>query len=351
MSGIFQGDIIIKTAIELTIQEMKENPYLVDHMFSDLTSINYIMAKYGQKQIDSCKEWLSKVNIEVYMYKRKDKDRYPCITVEMGSSNEKSEMKHLADDSSDTITLLPKQIGKPIPYIVKPFTPAGYNQVTGLISIPASVDISGVVPGQIIVNPDNGQGFQIMSVQANQIGIQPGTYFKATRLGVVPQHQYYVARIGHIFTQDIYNIGCHGNGDAQTCLWLWSIALYGILRYKESLFEALGFTESFVQNNNPDLNEFFTTAGGEEVWSRYITISGQVEQTWIKSPKRIIESVVLQDTNSAATTPGNLEGYVGGLKILSNLDTPMQHRNDTNWWTDADPADLSLDDPEDVNES
>ena len=35
---------------------------------------------------------------------------------------------------------------------------------------------------------------------------------------------------------------------------------------------------------------------GENVYSRFITISGQVENTWVKAPKRIIESINLKNT-------------------------------------------------------
>lgn len=307
---------------------MRKNPYLIDDMLSSLTSIPYLANKFGLKQVKACKEWLANNQIDIYMYKRKDRDRYPCITIEMGNSNEKIEMKHLADESSETVTLVPNQIGKPIPYVVKPFTPVGYDPSAGTVEVGVDTDISTVVAGQILVDPSNGNGYQILEVLGKNLFIQPGLIIKSSQFGIVPQFQYYTARVGHIFTQDTYNIGCHGNGDPQTTLWLWSIALYGILRYKETLFEALGFTESYVQNNNPDLNEAFSTPGGEEVWSRYITITGQVEQTFLKSPRRLLESIVLRE---------NLpDGFEGGIKIMSNLDSPAILDPEEETWLTVD---------------
>jgi hypothetical protein len=39
---------------------------------------------------------------------------------------------------------------------------------------------------------------------------------------------------------------------------------------------------------------------GENVYSRFITISGQVENTWVKAPKRIIESINVADNDGSA---------------------------------------------------
>ena len=56
-------------------------------------------------------------------------------------------------------------------------------------------------------------------------------------------------------------------------------------------------------------------------------MTGQVENNWIKSPRRTIESVVLREkTNS---------GFTGGIKILSNLDAPeFIDKENENWYTE-----------------
>src|SRR4051812_42516429 len=100
--AIFQSDLTIKMAIELGLQEMKDNPWLIDDMLGDAISNPYLKDKYGQKQIDACKEWLKNNQIDIYMVDRTDRDRYPCITVTLGTSNEKMEMRTLDEQSSDS---------------------------------------------------------------------------------------------------------------------------------------------------------------------------------------------------------------------------------------------------------
>lgn len=343
MSGIFQGDILIKMAIELGMDDMRKNPWLIDHMLSDLVNISYVADKYGRKQIDACKEWFLNNNVDIYMRDLRDKDRLPCVTIGVDASNEKPDMKSMADQSTETMTLLPNEINKKIPYVIPPFTPTGYNADTGTISVDPSLPLQLVAPGMIVVNPANSQGFTVLSIAPNSILIEPGLQFQASQLGILPQYMFYKARVEHTFFNETYSIGCHAHGDAQNVLWLHSIVLYCILRYRESLLEANGFAESSVNSASLTPNPNYTGPGGAEAWMRRITIAGQVENSWVKSPKRIIENVTFaQNLN---------DEYVGGIKILSNLDAPpFIDKTQEAWYTDAESED-DPNDPEDQGES
>ena len=325
--GIFQGDIIIKNAIELGLEDMRKNPWLIDHMLEDLSQNTYFKNKYGQKQIEACKDWFLNNKIDIYMRHRKDKDQLPCITIAMAPNPEIESMKLMADQSTETIMLLPNKIGKPIPYIVRPFTPTSYDPNSGEVGIPSDItDLDTVAPGMVLVDPSTGNGYVIEEIVPNGIKIQAGVSIEATQLGIVPQYQYYTARIEHTFFQDTYQIGCHSHGEAQSVIWLWSIVLYSILRYKESLLEAQGFTQSTVSNSDLDINESWSSSVSEEVWSRFITLSGIVENSWIKTPQRIIEKISLREKAN------NSKGFVGGIKILSNT-TPdtIEQQSDKTW--------------------
>lgn len=327
MAGIFQGDIIIKAAIELGIEDMRKNPWLIDHMLSDLTSINYFTDKYGQKQVDACKEWFRNNQIDVYLRGRDDKDRLPCVTIQLGPSNEKPEMKTMADQSTEKTILLPNKIGKPIPYIVKPFVPTGYDEISGEVSVDPELDLSGVSEGMILVNPANGNGYKILDISENGLLIEPGMEIEATEFGIVPQFPFYEARVEHSFFDETYNIGCHAHGDPQTLLFLWSIVKYSILRYRESLLEANGFAESSISSAGPDFDQAFTTPGGEKAWSRFMNLNGQIENSWIKSPRRFIEVAALKKKVG--------DGFIGGISVISNTDPDIIDKSKVNWYTDT----------------
>lgn len=327
--GIFQLDLTIKTMIELGIEDMRTNPWLIDHMLQDCTDNQYLKDKYGKKQVDACKEWFANNQVDIYMRPRNDKDRMPCITITPGSSPEKGDMKHMADLSTEKIILMPNEIGKPIPYVVKPFVPAGYDQSTGIVGIdPNTKGLDVVTSGMILVNPENGTGYIIQDVTAAGIQIEVGIDLEAAQLAVVPQFPYYEARIEHSFFQESCDIGCYSHGDPQVCVWLHSIVLTALLRYRESLLEANGFAESMISSAPLIENPNYSGPDGEEGFVRTINLTGQVENTWIKSPRRFIEKVLLKER-----IPG---GFTGGIKILSNLDSPPFINKEEETWHTVD---------------
>ncbi|NJO48126.1 MAG: hypothetical protein HC840_00255 [Leptolyngbyaceae cyanobacterium RM2_2_4] len=333
--GIFQLDLTVKTAIELGIEDMRRNPWLIDHMLGDCLDNPYLKDKYGQKQIDACKEWFLNNQIDIYMRGRNDKDRMPMIAITPGPAPEKIDMKHMADQSTETLVLMPQQIGKPIPYIVKPFTPLGYDMSTGIVQVDDDVKgMSGVAAGMILVDPAQGQGFVIQDYDDQGIHIEPGIQLDASQLAVVPQYQFYKARVEHTFFQESCDISCYAHGDPQVALWLHSIALYSILRYRESLLEAQGFSESSVSNSPLMEDQYYQGADGEQAFVRSIQLSGQTEYSWIKSPRRVLETAFLREKTGAGSPA---PGYIGGIKILSNHETPdFIDKTAETWYTVQD---------------
>lgn len=324
--AIFQSDLSIKTAIQLGLDDIRKEDWLIDDILGDVLRNPYLADKYGQKQIDACKEWFKNNQVDIYMADRRDKDRFPCITITLGTGQEKDEMKHMADQSTEKVKLLPNNINKPIPYVVKPFSGFNYDPMTGIVTIPANTkNVEGIAAGMILVDPATGNGYVIEDVVSQGVVIESNLTITAQKLAVVPQHQFYEARVEHTFFQETYNIGIHSHGDPQVLLWLHSIVLYSILRYRESLLEAQGFTQSSLSSSDMMLGMLQAGEGGEQVYSRYITLTGMVENSWIKSPRRIIEKVALKEKDA--------NGYRGGIKILSNLDTPEIIDESTQIWT------------------
>lgn len=326
---LFNGDLIIKTAIELGLRDIRQNPWLINDILGQVTSDKHLKDAYGQKEVDACKTWFTSLKeIPVYMRYRRDKDQFPCVTIAMAGSYEKPEMKHMADTSTEVEILLPNQIGKPIAYIVPPFVPESYDSATGEIKISSDINLNNVHPGMILVNPDNGEGYIISYTESHSIFILPDLNAQFNKVGVVPQNQFYRARREHTFFQESYSIGCHVHGDPATLLWLHAIVTYCLLRYRESLLEARYFTESYFSNTDFAPNEAFNSPSGELVYSRYINLSGQVQVSWLKSPYRIIESIDIVDHDTVSGI-----GFKGGIKIISKKAPPFLDTEDDLWTT------------------
>ncbi len=333
---IFQTDALLKVLIEENLEQIKLNPWLIEQILWDFTHSQFLKTKYGDKQIKACLEWYQTNGINVFHQFVKDKMRFPAIAITLGSSTEVQELRTMGDVSQHTVGLAPTTVGQKIPYVVAPFVPYGYDPATGEVGVPQGIDIALVSAGMVLLNPVTGNGTPVVSIDGQNIFIKPGVELDASTLGVVPQYRYFQTRMGRSFFQETWNITCATN-DPQTLLWLHSIVIFGLLRYREFM-EHNGVLEITNFSSTDIFNADFSNAEGEEIYCRQITITNKVEQTWPRDLHKKIESVILRDTNPAAVTVSDPQGFVGGIRIVSNLTTPALEQNDQSWYT-VDEAD------------
>lgn len=329
--GIFPTDVFIKTLLEESIDDIKKNLWLLDHIMWDFTHNEFLRTKYGQKQVDAAKEWFATNNINVFHQYVKDKEKFPCIVLTLGSSQETQELRTLSDVSQETIGLTPTEVGQKIPYVLAPFIPYGYDPATGEVGVPEGLDVAPVSPGMILLNPTTGNGTPVLSINGQNIFIKPGVELDASSLAVVPQYRYFQSRLGRSFFQENWAITCATN-DVSTLLWLHMVVVYSLLRYREFM-EHNGILEITNLNSTDIFNSDFSNANGEEIYCRQVNISNKVEQKFVRDLHKKVESVILRDTNKEAVTVSNPEGFVGGIRVSSNLTTPALEQNDQVWYT------------------
>jgi hypothetical protein len=294
--AIFQGDVFFRRIIEVILQDMRENPWLVDDALSDFVCDPILSGIYGQKEIENAKKWLKDNEISILLPHRMDMERMPCITVSVGSNQEDKSLARLADQTPFIDTYEASDIGKTISYIVKPFTYISYNQADGFFEVPTNVDLAIIRPGMVAIDPDTGVGYEILETIGNGFFVPENAEFNGTKVGILPQYRVFRARREIATFQERITIGCHAHGDPNVALWLHTFVLYGLLRYREGVLESRNFQLSNLENSDMVRNSAFENIG-ENVYSRFIVLSGQVEHTWVKAPKRIIESVNLTNPN------------------------------------------------------
>jgi hypothetical protein len=332
---IFQTDVMLKTILEQTLEDIRKNIWLLDYILDQFTRNQFLKTRYGAKQITAAKEWFLNNNINVQLQFSKDKEKFPAIFLTLGSSNEVQDLRTMGDVDTTNLVLMPNLVGQPIPYVIKPFVPTNFDPSTGLVGVPLGTDIAVIAQGMVLVNPSNGNGFVIEGISDGQIQIQPGVEIDASQLGVIPQYRFFTSRLGRSFFEENWNITLATN-DPQTLLWLHSITVFGLLRYREFM-EHNGFDETHF-NSTDIFTHDFSRPDGEEIFCRQITMFGKVQQHFIRGLHRNIESILLRDIDPASVTPENPDGFVGGIKIVSNLNTPPLEENDTNWYTVETPS-------------
>jgi hypothetical protein len=330
MTGIFQTDALLKAVLEAAIDDVKQNLWLLDNILADFTDNPFLRTKYGKKQIDAAKEYFTNNGINIFLQFVKDKEKFPAIILTLGSSAEQQELRTMGDVDVENITLLPSQVGQKIPYVVPPFIPVGFDPATGTVTAPVGLDLGPVSAGMVLLNPTNGNGTPVLSVNGQNIMVQADLELDCSQFGIVPQYRYFQSRMGRSYFEENWNITIATN-DPQSLLWLHSIVVYTLLRYR-SFMEHNGLLEtSFTSTDifNPE----FSNAAGEEIYCRQITMKGKVQQQFIRDLHRKIESIVIRDKNPEAVTLEDPSGYVGGIRIVTNNETPPLQQNSQLWHT------------------
>lgn len=329
--ALFQGDVVVKLAMQIAIEDIKKNTWLIDDIFSDFVDNPILKEKYGQKEIERAREWILNNKINFYMKHRIDSEDFPAITISMGNSDEDKSLATLGDNTVCVEDLDPSEIGKPISFIVKRFKIVSYDQATGIIEVPENTEgFQYVGAGMVAVDPDTGDGYVIKGKAGiNGFAIEADSELNVDTLAIIPQHQLYRARRERIISQEQYNIGCHAHGDPAHLLFLFYIAKYALLRYREGLFEYNNFQLSNIHCTDMIKNEAFNA---DNVFSRFIILSGQVEESWIKSPFRVWEAFDFIDRGEAMEEVG--------IKIISNQDTlESSEESENDLWITIDTED------------
>jgi len=320
--SIFPGDLIIKTAIELALDDLRKNPWIIEDIFKVMVTNPYLKKKYGWKEVERAKEFLLNNNIPVYMKYRLDKQEFPSISIAINNSNEDKSLATLGDLDDCVEEYTPSQIGQPISYIVPPFIPSSYDKVSGIIEVPTDVEeYKYIGEGMVVASPTSGIGFVIIEKAGNNgFRIASGSDLPSGELAIVPRFQTYRARRERIISQETYHIGCHTEGDPSTLLFVHSAVKYCLLRYRESLLEFNGFELSTISSTDMIKNDAF---GAENIYSRFIVLSGQAVESWVKTPYRKIEAVDIIDRE---------EKFERGIQVISQ-DAPDGVGDDEIWTT------------------
>jgi len=278
-------------------------------MFSSFIENPILNKKYGWKEVARAKEFLLNNKINYYMKHRHDKMDFPCITIALGQSNEDKSLSTLGDVSTGVIDYNPSEIDKPIPYIIKPTNLLSYDPLTGIIEIGPNENYIYIEENMSAVDPATGNGYTILGKAGdNGFEIAKDLTINFDQIAVVPQYLTYRARMEKIISQETYNIGCHVSGDPAQMIFLFSLVKYALLRYREGLFEQYRFDLGTISSSDMIKNDAFEA---DNIYSRFVQLSGQVEEYWVKTPFRKFETVDMADTKDG------LRG--SGIKIIGNL--------------------------------
>lgn len=314
VQGIFQSDLIIRTAIVTGLADLRENPQLLDYVFASLPKDGLSFRVYGQQQVAAAKEWFLKTEIPVIMNTNLNNDKVPSITIGLSTSGESAAF--LGDTHYETSEKALDET--PINY-GGPFIPLRYIGDTGVVLMYPDFNFD-LFPG-MVARDEDGKEHVIQDIyDARTFAIEAGANANLGSIWFTSARGQKRVTLETAEFREAYEIGCHVFEPTHLA-WLSSIVVFILHRYKEELLEARGLTRTTVTVAPPTLNASFETS--QPVFTRMVNLAGFVMQTW---PKHFTGPVL---GSSSSFDEINQDGSVDpifedGIDVdLSDLDPDM----------------------------
>jgi hypothetical protein len=280
--GIFQADVIIRTAIVAALADMRKNPWLIDYAFASLPKDELTHKDYGAKSVSAAKEWFLKTKVPGVMVPRLNDAQVPCISIHLQSSEESEvtlgDVHYQATEANDSSW----------PTLTSSFNPVNYSAATGIMVVPQEIQNQLViVPGMILVDAVGKSHEIIDAFDDGSFSLSQGTVADFKDSVIRPARPAYITHLESVGYRETYQIGCHVGSEPVYLTWLHSLVCFALLRYKQAYLEARGFERSVFSSSDFSRNESFES---ELVFSRYINLTGSVRQYWPKEVKATITS-------------------------------------------------------------
>lgn len=289
--GIFQGDVILRSAVVEALRRLRDSPQLVDDVFRSLAEDHLTSADYGEKEMEQAKNWFLKTEIPVSMSWRLDEPKFPIISI---SQQESAEAENTLGDVHYVTS---EETEADWPAISGPFSPVSFSPSSGLMVIPQGpLGQLVLAPGMYIVDHDGRPHLVEEVLDDDTVSIAAGTVadFRGSILkGAKPR---LVTMVESANFRETYQIGCHVQGESFYLTWLHSVLTFALLKYRQELLEARGFERSSVVSSEFRRNGDFDQ---EIVYSRGITVTGYVRQYW---PKDVTEQIQATGTQVVVRT-------------------------------------------------
>ncbi|WNM70343.1 hypothetical protein [Myxococcus phage Mx1] len=276
--GIFQSDILIRTAVVQGLEELRRKPWLVDYVMAWLISDDLTRSQYGEEELQKAKSWLLNNNVTVSMSTRIDVPEMPCIGIELVDSAEQNatlgDIHYSPTEQIDASEIL---INPQV--VVGPFTPSSYSSETGVIVLPSGSSTANVFPGMVLFDVSTSKGHYIKTIESsNSFTIATGVKANFTRAYIAPHTSFMVMQLRSRIFRESYRLRCFVPGNAVNLSILHGALTFLLLRNTEELLEARGFEASSLTSGPIGYQP--PNDAGEFVYTRDVTITGWVRQYW-----------------------------------------------------------------------
>lgn len=311
--GIFQADLVARSAILESLADLRKNTFLMDDALSHLLDDPYLQKVYGKKEIDNFKKFLTTRNIMVAIEHRpQDQASFPAIVVKLGPGDEDGPKDALGDGFQQE-NVDPSTLGGVFKYpqiVAGPLTPEAYDVLTGQISFADGVVLSNVFEDQMVYDEINRKSYPIKLVLGDseimiEENLSPPPNLTGMTIRTIQNQVGHIRRSLFVWEKvELEILATTG----QEVIYLFTILMYALIRYKKPLWDARNFQVSSITYS--DLYHATPQADPNVIYGRTISMRGRVEQSAIESTSELLQGLSLDLRVADMETPDSIEEQV-----------------------------------------
>lgn len=290
MQGFIIPELIIESIIRDGIQNVRNDPTIIDSVFAQLTR-SYNDRKYGATEIAKIKTLITKEIAVMFSYHQVDA-KVPCFSIMVGTDNEHRPRAHLGDHYEEITEQIVDAEALQALHRVDNLEVLSFDQLSGKVTVADTTDLSEVYPGMIYVDSEETE-HDILPGINNTVGDksffinkQDEVDFSDTTGYIKSRLDYKQYEIKGVTSEAQLVIGAHSK-DALTTKYLYILLKYFLLSRKEDLIKRSFVTMSF---NGSDFNRDSQFVG-DQVYTRFLTIVGKCDDTWRSDEVVLIDHI------------------------------------------------------------
>ena len=302
---IFQTDLVWYSAFTAALADLRKNLFVIEDAYSQLRTDPFLRKLYGEKEVERLKAFLSKeINIFV-QHRTPDLAKFPAIVIRCGSAEEDAH-KDALGDSFQQERVDPTTLGgaySESSVLIGPITPESYDPLTGTITFGDNVDLSAsnIFDTHYIYDVVNQKYYGIQLVlDSSNLLIEPNSKPNLTNMLIKRSKDSFghVRRSVWFWETDSIDLM---STDANELIYLYTIVMLILIRYKKQLLDARNFAAMTVS-----YSEIYRVSAEDDpnnVYGRTLTIRGRVENNAIESTGPLIGGVNMDLEIAGMTSP------------------------------------------------
>ncbi|MCG3175352.1 MAG: hypothetical protein MOGMAGMI_00281 [Candidatus Omnitrophica bacterium] len=289
-------DLIVESVIRDGLAVLNKNPDLIDDIFKSLTA-NYNVRKYGSSEINKIKTLIQSKQIKVVHSFNQTVANLPCFSIQLGADIEDRRLAHLEDFVKDDTRSITDPDALDDLVILSNIIATSYNPLTGQLFVDDSTDLTEIHRNQLFVDA-SGNEFLTKSGVSTELGNKFITLDKNIEeidlsdfcliKSILDYTQF---EVNSVFGDVQVLVGVHTK-DALLTKYLYILLKYILLSRKKDLIKRCFIVSSW---SGSDFTRDFQWEG-DMVFTRFLTISGKVEDSWVGDDVELFDDVEITTT-------------------------------------------------------